>query len=298
MSFQQGFFGKRIEEGKLNPRPSQTWYENARREHSRCCPTSSQNLQVRPFESLLHGLLGLCIFPGKTSALPGTLWYDQKRIRQFQEDVLDIIHLRACLVAFNNLVHRLVGGRYLPPETYITLQWRLMAIVENATTVSSGNSWQDHAEELAIEITRAAYIICQRPHSQISDVEFKNTNRCLVREFALKVESIANELHAKLEQMTCQHASVFRDMSALSMSETQKQWQQNRWQNRALRSVPDLEDMARRLAHMSGLHWRIWAELVYLRKEDNIISQDDTPTDVLAPRSPRSSDDEFDPGRH
>jgi len=40
-----------------------------------------------------------------------------------------------------------------------------------------------------------------------------------------------------------------------------------------------MEDIATRLAHLGVLHWRVWADLVYLRDFQNM-SLDDPPTRI------------------
>ena len=199
-------------------------------------------------------------------------------MNQIQEDVQDIIFLHICVHAFNSFTRSRFGNRMVPSRTYATLQRRITTIVENDDSGTRNDSWQAQIENVAMEITQAAYVECGHARLPIPDDDFEFTTRHLERAFSQNFGSLANELHAKLEEMTFTHASVFQDQSPLQISEAQKHWQQSRQENEIWRADP--EDIARRIAHIAVLHWRVWAALVYLKgDEDYMIEGESTTND-------------------
>ena len=222
---------------------------------SKCRSSNEQGPTFEHFGALVHGILEQCTQQDETSKLPDTLAYDQHRIRQLQEDVQDIIYLDICVQAFNNFIRQHSGDKSVSPKTYVTLQWRITTIIDK-TSESRNESWQAQTENVAMEITRAAYVECGFEHRPTHD-DFEWTMRKLESALTDKFDSLAHELHAKLEEVTFKHAKVFQDWSPLQISEAQKHWQQIRQERGLWRA--DAEDVARRVAHIAVLHWKVWA---------------------------------------
>jgi hypothetical protein len=244
--------------------------------------------------ALVHGILGHCTQKEEISELPDTLDYDRLRMRQLQEDVHDIIYLHLCVQAFNNFIRKRLGNKMVPPKTYVTLQWRITTIIEKDNSESRIESWQAQIEDVSMEITRAAYVECGLEHCPIPDDDFEGTTRDLERSFTENFGLLAIELHAKLEQTTFVHVATFQDRSPLQISEAQKHWQQSRHERKLWRA--DVEDVARRVAHVAVLHWKVWAGLVYLegeedRVEGQSISQDSNGSNGLNQIPFKSSSD-------
>ena len=198
-------------------------------------------------------------------------------MNQIQEDAQDIIFLHISVHAFNSFVCSRFGKRMVRPRTYATLQRRITTIVEDDDSGTRNDSWQAQIEDVAMEITRAAYVECGHAHLPIPDDDFEFTTRHLERAISQSFSSLANELHAKLEEMAFTHASVFQDQSPLQISEAQKHWQQSRQENELWRADP--EDIARRIAHIAVLHWRVWAALVYLKGDEDYMIESESTTD-------------------
>jgi T-complex protein 11 len=183
-------------------------------------------------------------------------------MRQLQEDIQDMVYLHICIQAFNSFLRQRFGTRIVALKTYATLQWRVTTIIENDESESRSESWQAQLGDVAMEITRFAYAECGLEDSEIPDDDFERTTRDLQGAFTHTFGSLANELHARLEERTFAHAAIFRERSPLQISEAQKQWQESRQDGKLWRA--DVEDVAKRAAHIAVLHWKIWAGLVYL----------------------------------
>jgi hypothetical protein len=290
ISFQRAYFGRKLQDGKIRHEASQRWYRKAQNDHQKCQPSTQQELKFEPLGALIHGILGQCTRQEKITDLPVTLAYDRLRMERLQEDVQDIIYSHICVHVFKVFIREHFSDRELPAGTYKTLQWRIITIVENDGSGSRSESWQVQLEAVAMEITRAAYAECGFKHYTIPDDDFKSTTGYLRRAFTPKSYGIlADKLHAKLEQMTFTHASVFQEWSPLQISEAQKHWQQSRLDKNLWRA--DAEDVARRVAHIAVLHWNVWAELVYLEGE----GEDDVPGEAMVPdeNGPKEEDSIF-----
>lgn len=198
--------------------------------------------------------------------LPDTLAYDRLRIGQLQDDVQDIIHLHRCVQVFNLLCPHPRPRSVGPNAAVATLQCRLRTIIENDDSESRRESWLAQINDVAMEIARAASVERGSDDVRIPDHEFKRTTRDLEQAFTYDSGSLANDLHTKLEERTVAYARTFQKQSPLQISEAQKHWQQSRQERKLWRA--DVEDMARRLAHIAVLHWKIWADLVYMNGED------------------------------
>jgi hypothetical protein len=223
-------------------------------------------LKFEPLSSLIHGIIEQCTQQEKITDLPVPLAYDRLRMERLQEDVQDILYLHICVHVFKDFIHQYFSDRELPPAAYKTLQWRIIAIVENYGSGSRSENWQVQIEDVAMEITRVAYVECGLKDHAIPDDDFKSTTKYLRQAFTPEsYGSLASKLHVKLEQMTLTYASIFDEWSPLQISEAQKHWQLNRLDKSLWRA--DAEDVARRLAHIAVLHWNVWAELVYLEGE-------------------------------
>jgi hypothetical protein len=158
------------------------------------------------------------------------------------------------------------------------LQNRILTIADNDFGDDLMASWRDNADNVAIEITRAAYVACHFPNSPIIPPDmFSKTSSRLRQAVEQFYTSFERDLLAHLAKLTLEHVSVFQSMSTLAISETQKQYQQNRHQSDD-QALPDLDNMARSLAHLAVLHWQVWRDLVYMRDESTLtLDQEEVP---------------------
>lgn len=264
ISFQQRYFGRKLQDGRIKAEASRHWYRMARDDHQRCQFKPAQRPAFEPLGALIHGILKQCTHQEKMSKLPDTLAYDRLRIRQLQEDVQDLIYLHICIQVFSDFLRQRFGA--VSRRTFATLECRITTIIENDDAESRNESWQAQIADVAMEITQAAYVERGLEHCMIPDDDFKCTTIHLKQAFENRFGLLANKLLAKLEERTFAHAAIFQKQSPLQISEAQKRWQQSRHDDKLWRA--DMEDVARRVAHIAVLHWKIWAGLVYLEGEE------------------------------
>ncbi|OCT54718.1 putative cAMP-mediated signaling protein Sok1 [Cladophialophora carrionii] len=281
VAFQQEFFRSRIGRGNLEAQASRKWYDLAVAKHQQC-HVDRQTPRSLPLAVLVHGMLELCLWPDPK--LPATLAYDHKRLKEIRGDIQDFVHLDMCLLLFNQLVRELSGPESQSMlETEVTemhclLRNRIMDITDgNPEEVSQ--IWLQHTEAIAVELSRAASLVRLGPAVPLPSTTVAKTAQLLKRmfEYEHQHQHRARQLVRAVEQEAHAHATKFLNMTTLEISHAQKHWQQVRAQACRWRLLPEIEDIARRLAHIASIHWRVWAELVYLDSEDGLeLGVDDT----------------------
>jgi len=266
IAFQLDYFESRIADQKIDISNSRAWYRNMCQQHQ-LCPNDKGGFA--PFESFLHGLAGLCAHNGQE--IPETLRYDTSRLLQVQYDVQDIVHLCLCDDTFTDLVHRWSARPCNATLVYQALRGRILDLTDVESTQSVPEIWLDHVDVLAVEITRAAAAIAGRGKRSITDIEFRNTESQLRMIFTQEqtIHGKASILAKSIEEEAVRLGRIWWEKSPFEMSETQRQWQLTRQnKNGPRRIMPDLTDIARRLAHTGVVHWKVWANLAYLDERD------------------------------
>ncbi|KPI41428.1 Protein SOK1 [Cyphellophora attinorum] len=301
--FQIEYFESRIQQGRLNIDGARQWFRelcNQRSSHSQARHASMPwSTPAHGRDVLVHGLVQLCF--STDVGFPITFKHDSSRLRNIQREVQTEIHLQARSDVYRKLLQHLsVKPSAAPPLNTECL----LDLLEPEG--SRGNSyysirpdqlsslWADNASQLALEITRQAYRAANLP---IPDYMFAAAEKNLLQRFSLERQHHlwAKEIACRLERAVLHWCAVFHSMSPLEISDEQRRYQQQKasplslsWASTAQDANPadpepglvafDIQDAARRLAHMTVLHWRVWKGLVYLDshvcKEYNIDVED------------------------
>ncbi|RMZ92293.1 hypothetical protein DV736_g466, partial [Chaetothyriales sp. CBS 134916] len=252
ISFQRDYFSTRVRNNKLDIASSHEWF--ACYEQSLLAKTSQipEGLDV-----LVEGLAELCTVPGL--GLPITLKHDTMRIRQIQEEIQDIVSLGICIVVFEHAVHRFTGLTADLSPMHGILKTRIMDLtdVQVDSEDNAADLWQGSTEVISIEVTRAVSSLAQRAKKAPDPNMQQYVARELVRCFQAEQ---SNQEHVSifatdLKQRISDHATAFRKLSALDISEAQRQYQEKRQPKTSIRLLPDADDISRRLAHMIVIHW-------------------------------------------
>ncbi|OAP56808.1 hypothetical protein AYL99_08920 [Fonsecaea erecta] len=278
VTFQQDYFKSRIRQGELQTEESRAWYCDALEKH-RQCQLDSKKASIPPTAALVHGILELCLC--HDLELPATLAYDHKRLKEIRMDFQDTIHLDICLSVFDQVLRELLGHHPTSTwqgvmevrvsEMHMLLRNRIMDLTDgDLEGTPMQEIWMRHASAVALELARAAILMWPGSTFAIPDAMVIKTTARLVAQFEAEHR---NQHHARavlrvLEGSTNDQMSKFQNMTILAISQAQKQWQQDRASRQQWRSLPEIEDIARRVAHIATVHWRVWADLVYLESSD------------------------------
>jgi hypothetical protein len=283
VSFQQTFFAGRIFDGKIDANSCRDWYDGTRRRPS---PWLSSNTthESLPYANLIDGIITAVFADAGTEKLPRSFQFDQKRIERASSDMMDLVHLEIGLLVFDELCFWLTSGQpgSISSKTNSELPARILALVDEQHEV--GDPWQISISDVALELTRAACTACGYADYLIPDCLIHGTFLRLKRLFAGQDPECAviwETFKVELGGRVMQHAQVFNNMTVLAMSEAQRNWQKQREQEQALRQsslrpLPEVEDIARRIAHVGIIHWKIWAQLVYLDDGEQAATEEGT----------------------
>ncbi|KAK5077236.1 Protein SOSEKI 1 [Lithohypha guttulata] len=252
--FLRDCFKKMIENHQLDVLGSKRWFASLCKQHE----FSSESA----FECVVLGLVDICCDSNKS--LPSTLSYDKERLQVLQNDIVDLIQLDICLETFEELARK-QPGRHPSPSEVQRISDRLKQLMTN-DGVCEGVEL--HREEIIGEIARAAAgvgvgDVLSTP-SNIATVHFDQADLHLRRNLRQKYSHGLEVLTSQLSEKTSWHANRFSRLpDTLAISNDQRSWSARR-SEKGFSAAPDLEDIARRLAHIAVIHWQVWHDLVYL----------------------------------
>lgn len=274
VDFQQNHFHNVIREGRLDVCDCRAWYNRAyeQHRHHKCKPPGQTSSNVE-FVVFIHGLVATCCL--QDEEIPETLEYDTSRLRTITAQIQDIIHTDLCLGVFNRLVRQLVGSARNPYPMHGTLRSKLVILTESdpALNLTVPEIWQQHHEAIALELTRCAFEFCQWDDVPPSAAVCQETATFLMWIFRMEglTKSRARVFGRALEHGTLTYAQMYQRMSTREIAERQHVQSQRYWpQTPSLgsRILANMNVLAGRLAHIAVIHWRVWANLVYLAPSD------------------------------
>lgn len=97
--FEQKFFKKKIQAGKLEPFSAQQWYHEAARD---CSPSHDSRAAFGEMAVFFEGLSKL-VMHSQSETVPNTFLFDEERIIKLRSDMLDAINLEICMRLFEEL---------------------------------------------------------------------------------------------------------------------------------------------------------------------------------------------------
>ena len=241
---------ERTMQGTIDIRGCQMWYQRNRSSNSSLSDSAEE------YATLFNALLGWLVLAPDTYILPESFQLEMERLTLLRRDLQDLLHLKQCIVVFKELCRCCNSGRRVEhsEQTLHELQVRILAIVPS-DGIEGFDRWLVSSEEVALEIIRAAFLVCEVPSTVIGDIIIRSTAKGLSK----RVAKIA---HSKLESTldpTVRQAHVFDQMTTLNLSMEQINWANRQKELKVINPLPVLEDIVRRLAHIGVLHWRIWA---------------------------------------
>lgn len=277
--FQQEFFGAWIHHASVEAKASREWYLGVHNLHE-LCQVDGQTPRSLPLAVLVHGILEGCLYHADDLKLPVTLTHDHKRLKEVRVDIQDYVHLEMCLAVFDQLVQEALTHRrpVSPPqeglqnqlkETRFVLQNRIMDLTDGNPD-EMPQIWLQYADAIALELTRAAFHLWPGSPMPIRDTTVAKTTEMLTRMFEEEHEHQrrTKSVLRQIEQSAHKHSTRFQNMTILTISQEQKHWHEQRARRFRWRLLPEIEDIARRMAHIASIHWRVWAEMVYLDPKD------------------------------
>lgn len=293
--FLQNYFLKKIAANDLSAEPSRAWYldqqkkQRQKEQHGSNQTPGSIGDDFGPVATLFQGLFDFLLDFDHPTNFPETFQFDTERLLQLRVDLQDLISLEICYYILDGLLSRQGRNHPLQPQVYANLQRRVLSLLEDNDDYRASHKepcWQSNIGSIALEIGRAACFACgchSIPDDVINVIE-KTLRACFSGNSAM-FQHYQKSVRDRLETATFTLAKDYMHMSPLAICESQRarpylnsgqgqipppppppppqQHQQTPQQFR----YADYDAIARRLAHIGVLHWRVWAPLLYAREE-------------------------------
>ncbi|RVX69322.1 hypothetical protein B0A52_06916 [Exophiala mesophila] len=284
VKFQRGYFRNRMEAGRIMVRSSRLWFQMATERHE-SCPQYPLQPRSPPLAALVHGLVSIAAKPN--FSIPESLFYDTRRINFVQRRVQDLVNLRLCFDVFEGLVYKMMGLEETGDRGNSALQncietqrrdlkARLLDLYEDTSTErdTTEEIEDDNTSHIALEILRSASVVIgemQKTEPEpLSDDLVEDANDLLQEAFEREADTMGyiTPLVLELEETAQAQARAYENMTPLAISDAQKRWAEQRWAAKERPLIVTVEDLARRIAHISVIHCRVWADLLYLAPDE------------------------------
>ncbi|KAK2801875.1 hypothetical protein FQN51_005024 [Onygenales sp. PD_10] len=234
-------------------------------------PNNLQSMQI-----LLRYLFDEVFFstnPPKESC--GAFILDFNRLCDVQEHIEILIILEICRRVFEKVMGALGGNLSPDPATYATLQSRVLSIIEHADNSmikddSVTARFKYNRNYIALEIARVAQMIQANSYGLATTYPDNVAISYTLAQLATSVEEpefteASGHVKQRLLQATTEFVNRYWSMSPLQVADSQHMRQQS--DNIPVPQIPDIECLGKRLAHITVLHWRIWAPILYSAEE-------------------------------
>ncbi len=264
VDFEQRYFLRRIASQRLDVRRSAEWFTNAE-SHAHVGSRVGTNGRrwhstVVFFETLVHSL-----FASPQNDNLQTFAFDQSRLDSLRTEIRDLIHLETCSRLFSILTRYLEYAGSAQSIIILKLRQSIISIVR---PTSAESSWQQNLTNVALEIVRTAHHLSSSEN--FTDLDLVDFAENYLRK-GLDVESagyrqVGRAIEQALTPMVLDRVSSYSELSPLMIYDYSGPGKDSRASDGA---IQDLEDVAKLVAHIGTLHWRVWGPLVYLRSTTN-----------------------------
>lgn len=299
VGFEQAFFKLRLDKScrdSMNVKLARKWYNSGKDDVD---SDASKSLISPHLEHFLTRFLDSLVKPHTAkheAKLPETFKLDLDRLVTLRADIHTMVYNTICLRALAQLINQLRRASSHHRRATKYLQEVLPIIVGRGANAAR---WVAVAGNIAVELVRAA-----TGDFPVADLH-AGPVQPLKSPFGLSYESLTDSLESYLQKALREDSTQFdlavnaqltiltervielvedhRNTSAQDLVDAfvprpTFTWvmDSKRMKNPTppLASLPTepqdlLEDAAKRAAHISILHWRVWADLVYLEQHDN-----------------------------
>lgn len=241
--FEQNTFLRRIGEG-FDVRDAQDWFDYQLGE------------EVDGYMSFTRGVWDM-IVDGRLG-FPATFCHDTDRLLALQHKFHLELFQDACSQAFVDTLHRLGWTREPSYEAYNRVVTRAVAIFKDGQQRRSPGQYN---REVALEIVREAYRLCSL--TDLPDERLVNFSQIHLEDATEPSSSVFQRLHGRLSfelaELMDEEVEVLMELTPLQMLNylnpgpvsTESSGQSG------------MVNIAKRAAHISVLHWKIWGPILY-----------------------------------
>lgn len=316
INFEQKFHLQRIARDRINVDASQQWFAGELRKARRMQSGVAKERSHFQFETFASSVLHLLLSNNPRQSFPETFYLDADRLRTLKSELEDLVYFDFCCRVFNDLVRRLGYTKRIPDTKYQALQDTIFTIVKQ-TGYGSTRQWAANMENVSVELIRQAHRLCGTPYSYDSRLVmftddmlrriFQSPYPPCPDLFALHAERIHRLILPRVLELAERHLflspidmfnslvvqavppipppppppvssnSASAPSAALSPSVAEGTPEHIAAPNDQVTLI------ARRIAHITVLHWRIWHQIVYTRADESKLPSPLTNVETTSP---------------
>lgn len=292
VAFEQAYYKTRLHDNNVDISAARDWYTSGMTVKA---PTSSTSESL-PLKNFLIRFLESLIRPATskfTPCLPETFKLDHDRLILLRADIHSTVYTSICIQSLTSLMQMLRRASAHQQRAIKYMTETLPILLGRGTEAK----WTAAAGNIAVEVVRAAIGDFPAEERAAPVVPAKST-------FGVSADSLTANIEAYLQRCFKQDSQQFddavsrqlaiivdrvnelaqkhRNLSARDLVEVfvpqptftwvmdnNKRVKKHETKFIAPPATQDLlEDAAKRCAHISILHWRVWADLVYMAEEE------------------------------
>ena len=252
VEFEQKDFLERIAKG-WDVSPARTWFAKQRRER-----TMSSGLHT-----LASSITDLII--GNSDNLPPTLTLDYLRIRTLQFQLERPMYQAACRWTFEEISESL-SQKPIPQSSYDDLHSRIAVLTSDGESRAHPSK---QMENIILEIVREAYRVSNIDKVPTpEDLDSAESNLVHATDPSTSVfQQLRSYLAEDLHQLVEEEAEAAKDFTPAQMSTCFVL--DNLSPTRKVTEQSEMLRFAQQIAHISILHWRVWAPILYDLPEEH-----------------------------
>ena len=246
VAFEQSDFLSRIENG-WDPSEARTWLASERQ--SRSLPSGTS--------TIVPAITSMIVYDD--NYLPPTFTLDYTRLRSLQTQFHNLLNRAACLRTFEAMLRRLGCNAPIPKSFNNDLFARISTLAIDQP---------DHCEQvadIALEVVSRAYKVC-KIHRLPSSTDLEFAERHLQENYERTNDNLSDLerlLEDQLLHLTEQEISIIGNFSPVQIVNHYQPQSSSKSSATPVTIESELLGIAQKIAHITVLHWRVWAPLIY-----------------------------------
>lgn len=248
--FEQKTFLQKIADG-WHFRDARSWLELEYPLEQSCLP------------NVVQALIGIVTDDKPRNPWPSTLTCDIDRLMVLKMELHGLLYRRACFQACDATVRALGRQTPLPPESYDRLWNRIEAVLEIEIT---GKTLAISNKAPSLEIVREACRVCNVATLPADDIiRFADEHIYLCMDSQSRdSQRHRDQLGDQLDRLVDAEIQHLVQLAPVQMVNYISQPPRDQGSDEEIKR---LKSIARRLAHISILHWKVWAPILYDQPE-------------------------------
>ncbi|KAI9761164.1 MAG: hypothetical protein M4579_001211 [Chaenotheca gracillima] len=249
LGFETQYFLSKIRHGRIDVGPSRHWFTECQA-HSRP--------EEKPTSVFVRGVVDL-VLSANDDAFPATFQFDDERLKCLRWDLQNVIAVQICVDIFERASYELAVWP-LPREILESLRGRIKILLgrdgicleKMSDAAIDIGSCLEHVSGGRFRLSEASLISITRHLQEDSSRDSQAWKR---RENDLR-QPLLSEVQRRMEEFSKLPILAIADIALHNLELEKNQF------------GPSFAYITRTLAHLSTIHWRVWAPILYLRPDE------------------------------